>query len=371
MVSLNSSNGKKQELTISTPTIIRVLVSVLVFLLVIAFLRKITYALLLLVLSSFLALALNAPVQWLAKNLPHRKNQEQRTLATIISFLVVVIILGGFISLVTPPIINQTENFAANVPSYVQDVQNKNSRFNQFVEEHHLQGEVQSFSNKLKTRLNNFDSSAFSTARTIVKDVIAFLTILVLTFLMLVEGPRWLRYFFHLMPGQHEKRAEKIANGMYRVVRGYVNGQVILAAIAAALIAPALFILHISDPFALMFVIFLAGLIPFVGHTIGAAIVAIVALFHSWLSAVIILVYYILYINIENYLIQPRLQSLTTNLSPLTVFGAVVVGVTFDGFVGGLLAIPVAGCLKVLVVDYLDRRKMLAKLVEADETVEN
>ena len=72
---------------------------------------------------------------------------------------------------------------------------------------------------------------------------------------------------------------------MLKVVQGYVNGQVLLAAIAALLIAPMLFILHISSPLALVVIVFVCGLIPMVGHTIGAVIVTIVALFHSPSSA--------------------------------------------------------------------------------------
>lgn len=348
----------KLEFTVSNGTIIRILSLILVFLIVVTFLTKISYALLLIVISFFLALALNAPVQWLAKHLPHRRGHERRAVATVISFLIVVIILGGFIASITPPIVRQTQGFVSNVPSYIEQIQNDDSSFSRFVRKHNLESEVQSFSNQLKSRLNHYVGSAVNTVAAIGKSIVAMLTILVLTFLMLVEGPRWVKYIYRLMPKRHQRHAERVAGDMYKVVRGYVNGQVILAAIAAALITPALFILHISYPVALIFVIFLAGLIPFIGHTIGAIIVTLVALFHSPIAAIIILAYYILYINIENYLIQPRLQSMTTNMTPLTVFLAVVVGVTFGGMVGGLLAIPVAGCIKVLVVDYIDRKNI-------------
>lgn len=362
MLSFSSSknSGPKQEITISSGTIIRVLLLVLGFLILIVFLRKITYALLLLLVAFFLALALNAPVHWLAKHLPHRKGRERRTAATVISFLLIIIVLGGFVASVTPPIVNQTQNFIKSVPSYVNDVRDKNSAFGKFVRRYHLQSDVQQFSNQLKSRLHDFTGKALSAVATVGESIVALLTVLVLTFLMLVEGPRWIRLGFKLLPDRHEEHALKLANEMYRVVRGYVNGQVILAAIAAALITPALFILHVSYPVALIFVIFLAGLIPFIGHTIGAIIVTIVALFHSWVAAVIILAYYILYINIENYVIQPRLQSFTTNMTPLTVFAAVVIGIDFGGIIGGLLAIPAAGCLKVLVVDYINRKHLLS-----------
>jgi predicted PurR-regulated permease PerM len=354
-----SGDGQKQEITISNGTVIRVLLLVLIFMGFVTFLSKITDALLLLIVSFFLALALNSPVHWLARHLPHPKGHEHRAAATVISFLIIVIILGGFAAAISPPIASQTKNFINHIPSYVSDFQNENSGFGKFVKHYHLQPEVNKFSEGVKSHLSSFTGSAVNTIASVARSVVLALTILVLTFLMLVEGPRWLKYGSKLLPSRHEAHVASLAQDMYKVVRGYVNGQVILAAIAAALITPALFILHISYPVALIFVIFLCGLIPFIGHTIGAIIVTLVALFHSPISAAIILAYYILYINIENYVIQPRLQSFTTNMTPLMVFGAVVIGVSFDGIIGGLLAIPVAGCIKVLLLDYIYRKNLI------------
>jgi predicted PurR-regulated permease PerM len=131
-----------------------------------------------------------------------------------------------------------------------------------------------------------------------------------------------------------------------------------------------LFILHINYPVALMVVVFICCLIPMVGHTIGAIIVTLVALFHSLPSAIIILAYYILYQQIENYLVQPRLQANTTNMSPLLVFISVVVGVSFGGIVGGLVAIPVGGSIRVVLLDYLRTRKLVGAPVIKEEIKE-
>ena len=112
-------------------------------------------------------------------------------------------------------------------------------------------------------------------------------------------------------------------------------------------------------PFALVGVIFVCGLIPLVGHTIGAVIVSAVALLHSPLTALIVLGYYILYQQIENYLIQPRIQANSTNMSPLLIFIAVVVGVSFGGIIGGLFAIPIAGCIRIIALEYLRSQRII------------
>jgi predicted PurR-regulated permease PerM len=177
--------------------------------------------------------------------------------------------------------------------------------------------------------------------------------------MMLVEGPSWLGFARDLIPDKHHAMADRLSHDMYRVIKGYVNGQVTLAALAALLIMPAVFLLHISYPAALVVIIFICGLIPMVGHTIGAIIVTLVALFHSVSSAVIILAYYILYQQIENYLIQPRIQANSTNMSPLLVFMSVIVGVSFGGLFGGLVAIPAAGCIRIALLEYLHSKKII------------
>jgi predicted PurR-regulated permease PerM len=118
----------------------------------------------------------------------------------------------------------------------------------------------------------------------------------------------------------------------------------------------------------LLGVVFICGLIPMVGHTIGAVIVTLVALFHSPYSALGILAYYILYQQTENYLIQPRLQANTTNLSPLLVLLSVIVGVSFGGLLGGLVAIPTVACIRVWIVDWLQVRHLPGNLVVPSES---
>jgi predicted PurR-regulated permease PerM len=337
---------------ISNRTVIRVVVLIIVSLLLLLALRKASHAIILILVAAFLALALNAPVHWVATHLPGRL-RGNRSFATAISFLMVIIILGAFITSIVPPLVRQTDNFIKQAPHLVQDVRGQNSSLGKLIRKYKLQKQVNSFANQLGQRLKNSTGTLVSSIGHLASSVFSVLAILVLTFMMLIEGPEWLDRIQGMMPETYRSRGNHLGTDMYHVIKGYVNGQVILAALAAVLITPALFILHISYPFALLVVIFICGLIPMIGHTIGAVIITIVALFHAPLSALIILIYYLLYQQIENYVIQPRIQANSTNLSPLLVLGSVIIGVTFGGLIGGLVAIPVAGCLRVLVVDYL------------------
>lgn len=355
-----AKSDQKLELTVSSKTIIKVLAIVLLWLLFLAALRKATHALVLIFTAFFLAIALNAPVHWIAEHLPG-KRKGSRTIGTAVSFLIVIAFLAGFLASLVPPLVRQTTNFIQAAPSIVENVRDENSGLGNFVRRYNLEDQVDKFSSQLSDRLQNVGSGAVSGVTKVSGSIFSMLTILVLTFMMLIEGPRWMQLFKGMLPKNRRSHADSLIDDMYRVVKGFVNGQVLLAAIAAIMILVPLLILDISYPVALMVIVFICGLIPLVGHTIGAVIVSVVALFTSPVAAAIILLYYFLYQQIENYVIQPRVQANSTNMSPLLVFGSVIVGVSFGGLLGGLVAIPVAGSLRVLAVDYLHRHNLIPK----------
>lgn len=360
-------NTGEVELTVSNRTIVRVVGLVIVAVLLLLAIHRSAHTLTLIGVAFFLALALNAPVHALASRLPGR-TRGSRSLATTISVLIVILAFLGFLAAIVPPLARQTTSFIQAAPRLIEEARSQDSGLGKTIRRYHLQDEVDKLSKQLSNRLKNASSSAAGAISKIGSSIFASLTVLVLTFMMLVEGPRWGRTAILILPDRHQDHVRSLAQSMYKVVKGYVNGQVLLAAIASLLIVPMLFILHISYPWALMVVVFICGLIPMVGHTIGAIIVTIVALFHSIPSAIIILAYYILYQQIENYVVQPRIQANSTNMSPLLVFLAVILGVNFGGLLGGLVAIPVMGCIKIAVLDYLENRNILTPQERASLT---
>ncbi len=357
---ISRSKQSKVELTVSNHTVVRVLVLVILSLFFLTLLKQTAHSLLLIFTAFFLSLVLNAPVHWLAERLPG-KQRGSRSAATTISFVLVVLVFGGFVASIVPPLVQQTSNFIQVAPDLVEDVRDENSSLGRFVRRYQLESEVNKFSEELSDRLSSLSGTAVTTASRIGNSIFSTLTVLVLTFMMLTEGPHWAAVAKRLIPKERRPHAERLAGDMYAVVKGYVNGQVLLAALAAGLILVPLIVLDISYPIALMVIVFVCGLIPMVGHTIGATIVSVAALFTSPISALIILAYYILYQQIENYIIQPNVQSNSTNMSPLLVFSSVLIGVSFGGLLGGLMAIPIAGCLRLLILDYLNARHLIDK----------
>lgn len=348
------------EVTVSNHTIIRILALVIGSIILISAIRTASHALTLIFVAFFLALALNAPVHWISSHLPG-KRRGNRTVATAVSFLIVVTVIGLFLASIVPPLFRQTGSFIDSVPGLIDDLHDDSTSIGRFVKSYNLESQVNKLSGQASEWAGNVTSSAVSTVGRVGSNIVSTLTVLVLTFMMLIEGPRWIRMARRLTPNENEKHLEYLVRNMYKVIKGYVNGQVLLAALAAVLILPVLLIMDVSYPFGLVFIVFICGLIPMFGHTIGAVIVSLVALLTSPVAALVVLAYYILYQQIENYAVQPHIQSNSTNMSPLLVFVSVVIGVSFNGILGGLVAIPIAGCLRILVLDYLQRRNILAK----------
>lgn len=354
----NETNHTVTEITISTETFFRLTALILGIFITVWIVGKITHALILLFVAFFLALALNSPVYGISKRLPG-KLRGNRLLATGISYLIVVLLIGLFASYIIPPLVKQTESFISASPHIISDFRNQKGTAGDLIRRYHLGNQVNSISNQLSSRLHNVGGSAYSALAGVGSSIFSVITILVLTFMMLSEGPKWLVTTKKIVPSNHHPLIDRLGSDMYLVIRGFVNGQVTLAILAAILITPALLFLHIGYPVALIVVIFICGLIPMVGHTIGAVIVTTVALFHSTSAGIIILTYYLLYQQFENYIIQPKIQANSTNMSPLLVFASLIIGVSFGGLLGGLVAIPVAGCARIIILEIFRTNKII------------
>lgn len=366
----SADSNSEIEITVANRTVIRVVLLVFSAILLLAAIKTAAHALLLLFTAFFLALALNAPVQWIARHLPGRL-RGKRAVATAVSFVVVILLLGGFIASIIPPLLRQTQNFISAAPALITDAQDSDSEIGSLIRRYHLESQLDNISGEVKNRLQHASGAAVSGIAKVGSSIFSLLTVLVLTFMMLSEGPQIIAFIRELIHRDKRNHIDELAGDMYRVVKGYVNGQVTLAALAALLIAPPILILGLNYPIALMVIVFICGLIPMVGHTIGAIIVTLVALAASPISALIILLYYFSYQQIENYFIQPKIQANSTNMSPLLIFASVVIGVSFGGLFGGLFAIPVAGCIRIAILDYLKNHAYLGNKPTVEQTVES
>lgn len=347
------------EVTVSNRTILRILAILLIAFVVLRFVVAVRHPLELVFIGFFLALALNPAVSWIAQKL----NLKSRVAATGIAYLAVVIVLGFFIALVVPPLVRQTVDFVSSLPQTISGVNNDNTTLGHFVQRYHLQDQVQGFSQDIRNHTKNIQEPVISTASRVGSALISMLTVFVLTFMMLVEGPNWIDRYWSLNLTKRRDHEKELAQQMYRIVSAYVNGQVILAILGAALGLVALLIastvLHVSiNAVALAGILLITGLIPMIGHIIGAAIVVFACLFVSLPLAIIMAIFLLIHQQVENITLQPYIQAKYNELTPLLVFVAALVGISFGGLIGAFVAIPVAGCAKILLQDYLSHRRL-------------
>lgn len=352
-------NQKSLEITISNSTILRVIFFVVATGMLIRIFENLVHPLTLIFVSFFLALALSPAVSWVSRKL----KTKNRGTATALAYVSVITILIAFFSLIVPPLARQTTEFIEDVPQILQDVKEDQGTIGDFVRKNELEQQVQDFANSWSQNIENFQGPVVSTANRVVSNLISIVIVLILTFMMLVEGPRWLKFFWEQYPDDKQEHAQEMANKMYRVVTSYVNGQVIVAAIGAVfaiiafLIATSIFDVSSSNAIAFGGIVFLFSLIPSIGATLSATIVVLFSSFLSIPLAITMMVYFVIYQQIENATIQPYIQSRANQLTPLLVFMSAILGIGFGGILGAFVAIPLVGCAKVLFDDYVDTKK--------------
>lgn len=354
----------KTRIEIDTNTFVRFWMVLIGFAVALLAIYSARTALILLAVSFFLAMALNVPVHFLAGRLP----KGNRVLATAISYILIVAALVGFIFLAVPPIIQQTSKFIETIPELSAGAAEQWNGIGNLIEQYHLQPQIDSAITSIQENASSWAANAGSNvvkgAGSLVSFAVSMFLVLVLTFLMLIEGPAWLERGWALYTNPEVmKRHRKLAYKMYRVVTGYVTGQLTVAAIGGVLSGLAVFILsfffELPGSLALptAAITFTLSLVPMFGATIAGILIALLLAFNSVTAAIIYAVYFFIYQQIENNFVSPVIQAKTLELSALTVLVAVTVGFYVIGPLGSLVAIPVAGSIKVLLAYYLEQNR--------------
>ena len=337
-------------------------------------------ALVLLGISLFLALALNRPVAAIAKKLPGKS----RLGGTALAYTTLVLLLGCVIWFVIPPIVQQSAKFVESIPSIIDQASSQWRGVNDFIDKNNLRPQVDSMMENIKQQSSSWATSVGTNLLSSVGSLASFLgslfLVLVLSFLMLLEGPTWVKRLWGLYNDEEKmERHKKLVGRMYNVITGYVSGQLTVSGIDAILSGFVVFVLSLTFPvinsnLAMLTVMatFVLTLIPMFGATIAGALISLLLFFNNMTAGIIYAIYFVIYQQIENNFVSPSIQSKKVELSALTVLVAVTIGLYVGGLLGGLVAIPVAGVVKVLLDNYLeqvkskrvDNEKPLNKLVK-------
>jgi predicted PurR-regulated permease PerM len=302
----------------------------------------------------FLALAINPLVEWL-----QRRGLKRRGTAVGAAYLLTLAGIAGIAALFIPTLVHQITQFVDKVPDYVHQVTKGQGPLGFLETKYHIVEKVrQALKSGGAARAVSGAGVLLHYTQSVVTAVIATLTIAFMTLFMLLEGPAWMERFYGLVPEGSQPRWRAVGHDVYRTVSGYVRGNLLISLIAGA--ASTFLLLALGVPFsvALGLLVALFDLIPLAGATIAAVIVTVVAYVSTGLTAAIVVgAFFVAYQQLENHVLQPLVYGRTVQLSPLAVLVSVLIGAEVAGVLGALAAIPVAGAIQVLLVDWQRQRR--------------
>jgi predicted PurR-regulated permease PerM len=354
----------KVKIDIDTRTFVRFILVVIGFGVAALAIYSAQTALIIIGTAFFLAIALNPPVSRLARILPGKS----RVGGTALSYVAVILLLGAFVFLVVPPILQQTSRLAESIPSIVDSANDQYKGLNTFIDRYGLREQVDTALDSVKESAGNvarsLGSNLVAGVGNLVSTMTATILILVLAFLMLIEGPVWIKRLWGMYNDQDRMNYHReVLSRMYGVVTGYVVGQLTVSALAGVSAGIVVFILslifnvpaNLAIPTAAIVALF--SLIPLFGATIGAVLVGAILAFNDFTAAIVFVIFFVLYQQFEANYLSPKIQSKRIELSALAILVAVTIGIYLFGIAGGIISIPIAGIVKILAEEYFKRAK--------------
>lgn len=300
----------------------------------------------LIIVSLFLAAGLNPAVLYFQNRGLNRAGSVGAVMGLVLLFVAI------FIAVAAPPLVDQGDQLISNAPQLVKDLSN-----NAFINDlNNRYGVVDSLENRIDSIIKDgeFAITAFGgvigVGKAVVSGLVSALTILILTLYFLASLPQVVQIGLKFVPASRRDRIAKLINAVITRVGSFVGGQAIIAALAAIFILTLGLIIDMPYSGPLAMVVLVCGFIPLIGHFIGMAIVTLVSLTKSPSTAIIALAGYIIYVQIENYLITPKIMRKSLAIPGLVTIIAALLGTSLLGLVGGLLAVPIAAAV-LLILD--------------------
>lgn len=373
--------GGEVKLSVSTGTFVRFWLVILGFIVLAGAIWIARSTLVMLAISFFLALVLNRPVSFLARHLPGKS----RSIAILIAYLIVAAMIGVLLVTIVPIFVRQISSFIADIPGMIDTLRDNSGWFSDLLAHYNLTDQFNDWIANMQREFSNVASTMGTTLISVMSNIFSVIGNLFLiafaTFFMLLEAPDWEEKFWRLLYRNPERRKhhKAVARKMYDVVSGYVTGQATVGLISATFTAILVAILATVFDFDMSLVwpawitIFLVVFIPMFGAVIGGAIVTLLLLVYSLPAALVYVVVFTLEQQIENNVIQPRIQSKHMEISALVVLIAMTLGLQVGGILGALVAIPVAGCAIVLARDFFitrDRMEAADRAVGRDNNID-
>lgn len=296
------------------------------------------------VLAGFLAMAVSGPVSILSRRMP-------RGLAITIVYLLVLTLPALISAVVLPPIVNAAADLIDQAPEYAASLEktvNESETLQKLDDDFGIVEQIQKQADQLPARLGDAANWLGDLGLGIVNSAFAAITILILSVFLVANGRRWLDNLLDLGPADHADRLRSTLDRMGQAVGSYIAGALFQAVIAGLLTWIVLTALGMPFAAPLAVLVGLFDLIPMVGATIAAVFVGVITLFYDFPTTTIVwVVWSVLYQQVENTVIQPRIQKRAVGVHPFLVMFSVLCGGTLLGVAGALLAVPVAASIQI------------------------
>jgi predicted PurR-regulated permease PerM len=303
-----------------------------------------------------LAAALNPAVAAL-----ERRGLNRRRAATVV-FVSALLAVTALLLLVLPPLVSQVTDFVQAVPGYIDDLTAGRGPLGFLQERYHLVDRVEAAIQKHGAAgVVGLSGPVLGVVKSVVTAVAGVITVIFLTYFMLLEGPRTVTGILGLFPESTRIRFERVGGDIYRTISGYVTGNLLISVIAGTFAGIVLFAVGSQYAIALGLLVAVFDLIPLAGATLATVVVAtVVAIETSWMRGVIVVAALVVYQQLENNFLQPLVYRRTVELSPLAVLCAVLIGAELAGIFGALVAIPIAGSLLAIGREVVVYREEIA-----------
>ncbi|BCJ39811.1 AI-2E family transporter [Actinoplanes ianthinogenes] len=304
------------------------------------------------VIAGFFAVALHPAVTWMTAKIP----SCPRWLATLLVFVAGLAVLTGLITVFALPLAREGSQVAANLPTIIEDARSGRGPVGHLIERFHLLKYAQNNTGRIREYLTGLGAPALVFLRSIAAGITGAATIVVLSFLMVLQAPRLIDGFLALFAPHRAEHLRRVGHDCSRTITGYLTGNLMISAICGTLTYAVLRVMGV--PYAGLIALFVgfADLIPLIGATLGAVAAGVTAFVHSTTAGIVVVVFFVLYQQLENHLLQPMIFARTVKLNPLTVLVAILMAVELAGILGALLAVPAAGILKILARDVWENR---------------
>ena len=294
------------------------------------------------VVAGFLAIVLSPAVGRLQARLG-----GNRILATSLVVFSTLAAAIGLIALFVLPVREQLVAIASDLPGAVDDAAAGRGPFGEIVETFGIADYVRDHEAELQDAVTGLQGAAFDLAKTVMAALFATVTITVMTFLFIAQSENLSRTSMSLLPARRRESVRRAGADAAAAISGYMIGNLIISLIAGVSTFIVLAALGVPNPVILALWVAVADLIPLVGATLGAVAGSFAAFLHSPSAGIAAIIFFVVYQQVENYVLYPSVMARRVSVNPLVVLLSVLVGVQLFGIMGALLAVPVSGGAQV------------------------